>query len=404
MTRRRRVAGPALVATVAAGLVAAASLTPAAASTTVSGPTVAGPTEAGATEVDPTGTGPTDEAASLPGVDPVTVEDLGGQPSRELLDQAVTRFDPAVARTFELQGAVKSFEYVEVFEEEVVVTLETDVLFDVDSAELSEAAVERVREVASELPADVVASVVGHTDSVGEEDANQDLSLRRAQAVADAAAAERPDVAFAAEGLGESRLKVAESGDEVADARAQNRRVELRYSGSTAGGATLEREEQDLEPVTVPFVAGDGPRVELVEDVETVAEEVVTVPSEDGGDEQVRVGVEPIVVRGSTMRLRLQLTPLGPVGGDEDRITVYDMTAGELHPRAVDPYRLVSYEPVSSRGLELETDQFGASTAVGGTVRYEVYLPRPVDESISSLYVSVLPTWPTFEDVPVVRD
>jgi len=59
---------------------------------------------------------------------------------------------------------------------------------------------------------------------------------------------------------------------------------------------------------------------------------------------------------------------------------------------------------VSSRGLELETDQFGASTAVGGTVRYEVYLPRPVDESLSSLYVSVLPTWPTFEDVPVVRD
>lgn len=387
MTRRRRAAGSALAVTVAAGLVAAASLAPAAAST----------------EDGSTGTG-SDEAASLPGIDPVTVEDLGGEPSRELLDQAVTRFDPGVARTFELEGAVTSFEYVEVFEEEVVVTLETDVLFEVDSAELSEAAVERVREVASELPADVVASVVGHTDSVGEEAANQDLSLRRAQAVADAASAERPDVTFAAEGFGESRLKVAESGDDVANARAQNRRVELRYSGSTPGGATLEREEQDLEPVTAPYVAGDGPRVELVEDTETVAAEVVTLPSEDGGEEQVRVGVEPIVVRGSTMRLRLQLTPLGPVGGDEDRITVYDMTAGELHPRAVDPYRLVSYEPVTSRGLELETDQFGASTAVGGTVRYEVYLPRPVDESISALYVSVLPTWPTFEDVPVVWD
>ncbi|MCB7135085.1 OmpA family protein [Cellulosimicrobium marinum] len=343
----------------------------------------------------------TDGAASVPGVDPLTLDDLGGAPTRELLDRAVTRFDPGVARTFELDGAVQSFEYVEVVEEEVVVTLETDVLFDVGSAELSDAAVERVREVAADLPEGVTAGVAGHTDSVGEDAANQDLSQRRAQAVADVAAAERPDVSFDVTGFGESRLKVAESGEDVADARAQNRRVELRYSGTAPGASMLERQEEDLAPVTVPYEPAEGPRVEPVEDAEVVTREVVDVPLPEGGEARVRVGVEPIVVRGSVMRLRLQLTPLDPVDGDSDRLTVYELTGGELHPRAVDPYALVSYEPVESRGLELQSDPFGARTAVGGTVRYEVYLPRPLDESLSSLYVSVVPTWPTFEDVPV---
>lgn len=341
----------------------------------------------------------------VPGVDPLTLDDLGGQPSREDLDRATTRLDPGVATTFELAGAVTSLEYVEVEEDEVVVTLETDVLFDVSSADLSQAAVERVQEIAEELPDGVTATVAGHTDSVGEEADNLDLSQRRAQAVADAAAAVRPDVTFDAQGYGESQLKVAESGDDVAEDRAQNRRVELRYSGTTPGERSIEVEEHDVDPVTAEFVPGDRPRVEPVEDVEPAVEKTVLVPNADGREEEVRVGVEPIVVRGSVMRLRVQLTPLGPVDGDEDRIRVYDMTGrGELHPSAVDPYTLVSYSPVRGSGAaKLHTDPVSAQTSVGGTVRYEVYLPRPV-EPVASLYVNVAPTWPTFEDVPVVGD
>ena len=341
----------------------------------------------------------------VPGVDPLTLDDLGGRPSREDLDRATTRLDPGVATTFELAGAVTSLEYVEVEEDEVVVTLETDVLFDVSSADLSQAAVERVQEIAEELPDGVTATVAGHTDSVGEEADNLDLSQRRAQAVADAAAAVRPDVTFDAQGYGESQLKVAESGDDVAEDRAQNRRVELRYSGTTPGERSIEVEEHDVDPVTAEFVPGDRPRVEPVEDVEPAVEKTVLVPNADGREEEVRVGVEPIVVRGSVMRLRVQLTPLGPVDGEEDRIRVYDMTGrGELHPSAVDPYTLVSYSPVRGSGAaKLHTDPVSAQTSVGGTVRYEVYLPRPV-EPVTSLYVNVAPTWPTFEDVPVVGD
>ena len=106
------------------------------------------------------------------------------------------------------------------------------------------------------------------------------------------------------------------------------------------------------------------------------------------------------------MRLRLQLTPLGPVDGDEERISVYAMTgAGELHPSAVDPRALVSYAPVRGSGArELETEPLFARTSVGRTVGYEVYLPRPLDASLESLYVNVVPTWPTFEDVPIRWD
>lgn len=347
-----------------------------------------------------------EEQGFVPGVDPLTLDDLGGAPSREDLDRATTRFDPGVATTFELAGAVTSLEYVEEEEDEVVVTLETDVLFDVGSAELSQAAVERVQEIAAQLPDGVTASVAGHTDSVGEEAENLDLSRRRAQAVADAAAAVRPDVTFDVQGFGETQLKVEEAGEDVADDRAQNRRVELRYSGTAPGARSLVLEEHELEPATAEFVPGDRARVESVADTEPVAEETVLVRNDEGRHEEVRVGVEPIVVRGSLMRLRVHLTPLGPVDGDEDRISVYDMTGqGELHPSAVDPHALVSYAPVRGSGArELETDPVFTRTSVGRTVGYEVYLPRPLDPSLESLYVRVAPTWPTFEDVPIRWD
>ncbi len=346
------------------------------------------------------------QAGFVPGTDLLTLDDLGGAPNRESLDRATTRFDPGQATTFSLEGAVTSLEYVEVEEDEVVVTLGTDVLFDVGSADLSATAVERVQEIAEDLPDAVTADVVGHTDSVGEDADNLDLSQRRAQAVADAVAAVRTDVTLDVQGRGETELKVAESGDDVADDRAQNRRVELRYSGTAPGETGIEIQEHDLEPARADHVPGDGPRVERVEDAETVAEEVVSVPNDEGREERVRVAVEQIVVRGSLMRLRVQLTPLGPVDGAEDGISVYDLTGrGELHPSAVDPYALVSYAPVRGSGAqELDTDELSAKTSVGRTVRYEVYLPRPLDESLESLYVNVAPRWPTFEDVPLVWD
>lgn len=116
---------------------------------------------------------------------------------------------------------------------ETVVTLSSDILFDPSDATLSAAAEQRVGELVADVPDGAEVQVQGHTDTVDTDAANQDLSERRAQAVADAIAASRPDLDLTVEGFGESRLAQPETGDEtaIAEARAANRRVEIRYEG-----------------------------------------------------------------------------------------------------------------------------------------------------------------------------
>ena len=71
-------------------------------------------------------------------------------------------------------------------------------------------------------------TVVGHTDSTGSADYNQSLSEKRAQAVADALAAQGVDQGMmTVKGMGESS-PVADN--ELADGRAKNRRVELKLA------------------------------------------------------------------------------------------------------------------------------------------------------------------------------
>ncbi|EOI5798974.1 OmpA family protein [Cronobacter dublinensis] len=69
--------------------------------------------------------------------------------------------------------------------------------------------------------------VAGHTDDVGDEHANQQLSLKRAQAVRDwmRDTGDVPERCFAVQGYGESRPVASNA---TAEGRAQNRRVEIR--------------------------------------------------------------------------------------------------------------------------------------------------------------------------------
>ncbi|PAU64507.1 hypothetical protein BZL41_09630 [Pseudomonas sp. PIC25] len=102
-----------------------------------------------------------------------------------------------------------------------------EVLFAFDSAELTEAARARLRDVGGRLQgADVIEiKVQGHTDSVGSDAYNQGLSERRARSVADFLVAQGvPASKLSTEGFGESRPVA----DNATDAgRAQNRRVEI---------------------------------------------------------------------------------------------------------------------------------------------------------------------------------
>lgn len=119
--------------------------------------------------------------------------------------------------------------------EETSITLAADVLFEYNQADLTPAADERLAILADQLdelgPREV--TIGGHTDSDGEDAANQDLSVRRAEAVRAALAAELGDeFTFRVDGFGESQPvapNANEDGSDNPDGRALNRRVEITF-------------------------------------------------------------------------------------------------------------------------------------------------------------------------------
>ncbi len=117
--------------------------------------------------------------------------------------------------------------------DETVVTLSSDILFDPSDASLPKAAKAKIADLVADVPDGASVKVQGHTDTVDSDAFNQKLSEQRAKAVAGAVRGARDDLELDVEGFGETRLKAPETGDEaaVAEARAENRRVEIRYGG-----------------------------------------------------------------------------------------------------------------------------------------------------------------------------
>ena len=122
----------------------------------------------------------------------------------------------------DLEGAT-----VERVAEGIQVTFDSGILFDFDSDRLRDASRENLRELAESLQEydDTDVLVVGHTDAVGSDDYNEDLSRRRANAAkrfleAEGVAADRID----ARGLGEMEPVAT---NETEAGRQENRRVEV---------------------------------------------------------------------------------------------------------------------------------------------------------------------------------
>lgn len=116
-------------------------------------------------------------------------------------------------------------------DDQTVVTIGTDVLFEFGTAQLTPTGAGRIAEVATNAPKQADVQVNGHTDSVGSASANQRLSEQRAQAVATAISTARSDLKLDIEGFGESR-PVADNtrnGRDYPQGRERNRRVEIRY-------------------------------------------------------------------------------------------------------------------------------------------------------------------------------
>jgi putative exosortase-associated protein (TIGR04073 family) len=117
----------------------------------------------------------------------------------------------------------------------LVVSFPNELLFALDSAQLSQAATSRLREVASVLRDSPEAPVVvaGHTDSTGDPAYNQQLSQKRATAVRDY---------LVSQGVAAERIEVAGYGDahpvasnDTLAGRKSNRRAEIELRASGVG-------------------------------------------------------------------------------------------------------------------------------------------------------------------------
>ena len=112
-----------------------------------------------------------------------------------------------------------------------VVALSSDILFVFGSAELSERAAAKIREIVTDVPRRAKVFVSGHTDSIGTAAYNKRLSTQRAKAVAAAIQVSRTDLRLDVRGYGETRpiASNGSGGNDNPEGRAKNRRVELRY-------------------------------------------------------------------------------------------------------------------------------------------------------------------------------
>ncbi|MDO5079868.1 OmpA family protein [Buchananella hordeovulneris] len=122
---------------------------------------------------------------------------------------------------------------LEVRGQEIKVQVPSDVLFDVDSAELSPEAAATLDQVAAQLSGigGGQLTVTGHTDAVGDADYNQELSVQRAQAVYDYLATKTDAASYQATVEGRGASQPRNEGTSPEDLAA-NRRVELLVQGT----------------------------------------------------------------------------------------------------------------------------------------------------------------------------
>jgi len=126
----------------------------------------------------------------------------------------------------------------------------SDVLFKTGSYELLAGARERLAKVSGIVMAypGLHLEVEGHTDSVGSDDYNMQLSQKRAQAVRDYLVQQGiPDNTIASRGLGKSAPVAT---NDTAEGRQQNRRVELVLSGEAIGMSTADAGSTASAPVS----------------------------------------------------------------------------------------------------------------------------------------------------------
>ncbi|WP_253691436.1 hypothetical protein [Cellulosimicrobium protaetiae] len=124
------------------------------------------------------------------------------------------------------------------------------------------------------------------------------------------------------------------------------------------------------------------------------------LPVPGSPDDEVTLGLVSLTADGSTVELKVLMTP--HFAGDDPTEThsVYEMFGQDHNPRIVDVDALTQYEVVSGSGTDLATDVVHAASVNGRPVLYQAWFPRPEGDP-AAVDVRLHDSWPTFEDVPV---
>lgn len=246
-------------------------------------------------------------------------------------------------------------------------------LFDFDRSVLKEQDRKRLDEVITELkdaPEAATIRITGHTDSIGSEEYNRDLSMRRARAAEEYLVSNGiPEQRIVISGMGESNPVADNDSDE---GRAQNRRAEIEVQAEAGTGT-------EGAPAGTPGNQQPSP------DQGTSG-----APETTGRIEGELLPTEPAVAADDTLEPdETELSNLADESGDE----VSESAAMEEDPAAAaEETPNPDEEDLSSLPPTEETDQTAAGsdeTSVDDRAQYSEARPS---SDISSMKNS--PTWP----------
>ena len=215
-----------------------------------------------------------------------TAIDQSSHAATELADPvAIERYTRALDDSTSTQAGSK----------DITVTLNSDVTFASDSADLTPAADTQLQTVADQLdqyPDGGTLTVVGHTDDVQDDAYNQTLSEKRANAVKTKLQqlTKLDKWKTSVSGKGESQPKIKDTTDE---ARAANRRVEITLTPT--GGTTAQK----AAPSTGTLPEAKGPVAKGPDGV------TVTV---DGSKDQVTITLDHVIRTGGYLLGQVQTT------------------------------------------------------------------------------------------------
>lgn len=159
-----------------------------------------------------------------------TLDEMGfSAPTEAQSKDQITVYGEGTPVVYGAENSIEELEDTEEEDGETIISLSTDILFAPDEWKLPSNAETKLEDILADVPDGAQVDVDGHTDSVKGEVDNQELSTKRAEAVADTIGDIRSDLELEVEGFADSEPKESESGSDVEDARKANRRVELRY-------------------------------------------------------------------------------------------------------------------------------------------------------------------------------